>query len=90
MCNKKKGKFPVKLADQILWNKLCLYLIDPCKILIEIKCPLELKTVTMIDPVTWCFLITQYNKKNVINIANLVEKMWITRYPWPIEITFDQ
>ena len=40
----------------------------------EIK--LTSKAVTMIDPVTSCFEIAQYDDKSVIYIANLVELCW--------------
>ena len=44
----------------------------------------------MIDPVTGWFEITQYDNKGAISIANLVETMWLTRYPITTEITYDQ
>ena len=44
----------------------------------------------MIDPVTRWFKITQYDNKRAISIANLVETKWLTRYPRPVEITYDQ
>ena len=44
----------------------------------------------MIDPVTGWFKITQYNDKRVISITNLVETIWLTRYPIPMEIMYDQ
>ena len=44
----------------------------------------------MIDPVTVWFEITQYDDKIEITIANLVKSMWLTRYPRPMEITYDQ
>ena len=44
----------------------------------------------MIDPVTGWFEIIQYDDKIAITIANLVETMWLTRYPRPMEITYDQ
>ena len=44
----------------------------------------------MIDPVTGGFEITKYNDKREISITNLVETTWLTRYPRPIEITYDQ
>ena len=44
----------------------------------------------MIDPVTGWFKITQYNDKISISIEKLVETMWLTRYPRPKEITYDQ
>ena len=44
----------------------------------------------MIYPVIGWFQITQYNDKRDISIANLVETMWLSRYPRPIEIMYDQ
>ena len=44
----------------------------------------------MIYPVIGCFEITQYNNKRAIYIANLVENTWLSRYPRPVEITYDQ
>ena len=44
----------------------------------------------MIDPLTGCLKITQYNNKRVISIANLVETTWMSRYPRPMEIMYDQ
>ena len=32
MVNKNYGELPAKLADEIPWNKLCVYLIGPYKI----------------------------------------------------------
>ena len=44
----------------------------------------------MIYPVTGWFEIMQYNDKRAISIANLVETTWLSRYPRPIETTYDQ
>ena len=44
----------------------------------------------MINPVTGWFEITQYDNKIAIYIAKLVETTWLSRYPRPIESTYDQ
>ena len=44
----------------------------------------------MIDPVTVWFEITQYDNKRALSITNLVETTWLTRYPRPMEIMYDQ
>ena len=44
----------------------------------------------MIYPVTGWSEITQYDNKIAIAITNLVETMWLTRYPRPMEIMYDQ
>ena len=38
----------------------------------------------MIYPVTGWFEIAQREDKKAISIANLVETMWLSRYPTPI------
>ena len=70
--SKKNGKLPAKMAEETPWNKLCVYLIGPYKILIKVKEPLILKEVTLIDPATRWFEVTQYHDKKVVTIANLV------------------
>ena len=44
----------------------------------------------MINPVTGWLEITQYNDKRSISIANLVKTTWLSRYPRPIEIMYEQ
>ena len=44
----------------------------------------------MIDTVTGWFEVVQYDDKRAITIANLVETTWMSRYPRPIEIVYDQ
>ena len=44
----------------------------------------------MIDPATGWFEIVQIPNKEAITIANLVEQVWLSRYPWPTEITYDR
>ena len=44
----------------------------------------------MIDLVTEWFEIAQYEDKIAIPIANLVETTLLSKYPRPIEITYDQ
>jgi transposase InsO family protein len=44
----------------------------------------------MIDPATGWFEIQQYDDKQSITVANIVEQEWFSRYPWPRQITFDR
>ena len=48
------------------------------------------KAVTMIYLVPVRFEIAKYDDKRAISIANLFETPWLSRYPRPIEITYDQ
>ena len=44
----------------------------------------------MIDPVTEWFEVLRFDDKIAITIANLVETTWLSKYPRPIEINYDQ
>jgi transposase InsO family protein len=44
----------------------------------------------MIDPVTRWFEIQQYDDKQSITVANIIEQEWFSRYPWPTQVTFDR
>ena len=45
------------------------------------------KALTMIDLATGWFEIIQYKDKQADTILNLVEKMWLCRYPRPKILT---
>ena len=65
--------------DETTWNKLYVDLIGPYKIRRKGKEPLILKYVTMIYPVTGWFEVMQYNNKEAMTIANLVETTCLSR-----------
>jgi len=88
--HKKFGEVPPKKAEANPWERLCVDLIGPYTIRRKNKTQLTCKCVTMIDPATGWFEIHQYDDKRAISIANIVEQQWLTRYPWPSMITFDQ
>ena len=44
----------------------------------------------MIDPATGWFEMHELCKKQAITVANIVEQTWLSRYPWPTQIVFDQ
>ena len=59
--NKKYGKLPAKLAEEVPWNKLCVDIIGPCVVRRKGKKEnLQLKAVTMINNVSGWFEIAQY------------------------------
>ena len=64
---------PDKLAEEILWNELCVDLIGHYFIRRNRKGEnLNLKSITIINPVTGWSEIAQYDDKGVISIANSV------------------
>ena len=44
----------------------------------------------MIDPATGWFEVKQIRDKQAITIANIIEQTWLSRYPWPTQITYDR
>jgi len=44
----------------------------------------------MIDPATSWIEMKEIKHKDALNITNLVEQTWLTRYPLPMELTYDR
>ena len=89
---KKYGHLPEKNAEYIPWHKLCVDLIGPYKIpnKKKPKQPRVLWCVTMIDPATGWLDIKDIDNKTAATVANIVKQTWLSRYPWPRQITYDQ
>ena len=87
---KKYGFLPPKDAEAIPWDKLCIYLIGPYTIHRKGRKNLICRCVTMINPATGWFEIHEYDDKRSITVANIVEQEWLSRYPWPTQITIDR
>ena len=62
----------------------------PLKIRRKEKESLILEYVKMIDPLKGWFEVTQCRDNRSKTIANLAETTWLVRYPWLVEITYDQ
>jgi Integrase zinc binding domain len=87
---KKYGLLPEQEAEAEPWDMLCVDLIGPYTLKRQSKVALKLWYVTMIDPATGWFEMKQINDKEATTVANIVEMTWLTRYPWPTMITYDQ
>ena len=88
---KKCGHLPAKEAEAEPWERLCVDLIGPYKIAQKgKKKPLKLQALTMIDPATDWFEIIECDDKKSITIANLMEMAWLSHYPRPSLIQYDQ
>jgi hypothetical protein len=88
--SKKYGHLPIKEAEADPWEKLCVDLIGPYTIKRRGKRNLTLWCITMIDPTTVWFEMKEIPNKEAFTIASIVEQTWLTRYPWPTEVTFDR
>ena len=49
-----------------------------------------LHAVTMIDPATGWFEIAEISNKESHTVAETVEQVWLSRYPWPTQIILDR
>ena len=81
---------PVKEAEHAPWEQLCVDLIGPYTVTLDDKTQRKLWAITMIDPATGWFEIAEIQTKRADIIANLVEQIWLTRYPRPITCTMDR
>ena len=50
---------------------------------------LVLNACTMIDPATGWFEIIKIKDKRSDTIADIVERTWFSRYPWPGKVIYD-
>ena len=46
----------------------------------------------MFGPLRYCdaCVLKEIKDKTAINVANVVEQTWLTRYPWPTQIIYDK
>jgi hypothetical protein len=86
----KYGHLPTKTAEGEPWEILCVDLIGPYTIKRTDKEPLKLWCITMIDPATSWFEIKEIKNKAAITTANIVEQVWLTRYPIPQKVIYDR
>ena len=87
----KYGHLPPKEAEANPWEKLCVDMIGPYTIKnSETGETLTLQCVTMIDPATGWFEMKTTEGKSAMEVANIVEQTWLSRYPWPQEIVYDR
>ena len=68
----KNGKLLARMREETPWNKVCVDIMSTYKIHRKGKYTLILKDVTMIDPITRGFEVTQYHRNKAMTVANLV------------------
>ncbi len=85
----KYGKLPPKQPETIPWHTLCIDLIGPYTFGKK-KNEVHLHCLTMIDPATGWFEITEIPNRQADYVANALELTWLTRYPWPTEVIMDR
>jgi len=91
--DKKHGLLPPKPTPEIIpWHTLCMDLVGPCKFGNEKKpeTHVEFHCIAMIDPATGFFDIVDISQKTADVIASWLEIHWLSRHPWPAEMTVDK
>ena len=83
------GHLPPKEAEEGPWEKLCIDLIGPYVIGSKGQ-ESTLHCLTMIDPVTGWFEIAEIRDKSSLEVMDVLERTWLTRYPKPVEILMDR
>ena len=82
---------PPKEAETQPWEKLCVDMIGPYTIKnSETGKSLTLQCVILIDTATGWFELKTTKSKSAIDVANIVETTWLSRYPWLQEIVYDR
>ena len=85
----KYGRVPPKEAEYKPWQHLCVDTIGPYRIRRKGKKDLHFQAVTFIDPATGWFELKQLKTKKADEVANMLEQVWLSRYPWPEYLTYD-
>jgi hypothetical protein len=89
----KYGKIPPKDPDIIPWDVLCIDLIGPYVITVDMngnKKEIILHCLTMIDPATGWFEIVEIPNKRADYVSNILQQTWLVRYPWPTKVICDR
>ena len=96
------GQLPAKEAEVIPWHTLCIDLVGPYTIgPIKYKTvkgvrkedksqQTTLHALTMIDPATGWFEIVTVPNKRADEISNILEQVWLNRYPYPTQVVMDR
>ena len=86
---KKYGKLPSKVVDLTPWECVCVGLIGPYTVTDKMGNDRVLTAMTFIDPATGWFEVTKIPEKNSARISQIFNNTWLSRYPRPQKVIFD-
>ena len=95
ICQKNKvskihyGKLPAKVAESTPWEILAVDLVGPYTVTFSDSTEGTLNAMTMIDPATGWLEVHEIKNKTSDNISRILYQNWLTRYPRPKKIIFD-
>ena len=84
------GEAPPRQAHVAPWYEIAVDLIGPWKISIPGNQELEFRALTTIDTVSNLPELIRINNKTSEHVAQQFENSWLSRYPRPIHIIYDQ
>ena len=85
----KYGKFPTKLTESTSWKLLCMDLVGSYTVTLENNKESPLNSMTFIDPTNGWFEVCEISNKTSVKISHLLDHIWLSRYPHPERIIFD-
>ena len=83
------GKLPSREANVRPWHTLCVDCIGPYKVKGADGKIYELHAMTMADPVTGWFEISEIADEKAETAARVLDRSWLCRYPRPEETIYD-
>jgi hypothetical protein len=93
LCKKSRKKYghqpPKDMEASVPWNHVNIDLIGPLSVKTKSKCTFVLNALTMIDPATGWFEISEIKESTVEHVTMVFDNVWLCRYPWLQYIGFD-
>jgi hypothetical protein len=77
------------MEASVLWNHVNIDLIGPLSVKTKSKHTFVLNALTLIDPATGWFKISEIKERTAEHVAKVFDNMWLSRYPRPQYIGFD-
>jgi len=88
--NSKYGLLPPKdIEDEYLWHTLYVDLISPYKITDKSSIEHTLHAITMIDAASSWFEVIEIKNKIAKHIGIILDCVWFSRYPRPVQRIYD-
>ena len=86
---KKYGKLPPKIVDLTSWDTVCIDLVGPYTVTDQKGNDRVLNAMTFVDPATGWFEIAEIPDKTSARISQIFNNTWLSRYPRPRKVIFD-
>ena len=85
----KYGHLPAKTAEAHLWELICVDLIGQYTLTVGPNKERTLHAMPFIDPATIWIEIAEITDKTSATMSLLLDRVWLSRYPRPDKIIFD-